>query len=197
MASQWKVRLIFIHEHILYADIILPISATVDDIIIKCYEYVNYIGIPLRNEKNFNINQLSYIRPLTTGDIIMLLTDGIINNNNNNMFGKRSINDIGRFTPLAAIYYPTNNCIWNIRGGEKEIAIGCTTNNLSLLIIMNDVETLNDNLSTSFEKLVNILLRETIHIILPETNYQLISRELNEVNIYAPILSHLSPIVNS
>jgi hypothetical protein len=161
MVNQWRVRLIFIHCQPLYQEFILPISASIDNVIKLCYEYVNYLGIGVDYQKNFNINHPLYIRPLTTDNIITLMEDGIILNDNK--FGERFINDVGRFTPLAAIYIPTDNSIWKTRGDEREILIGCTMDNLSVLLdCPGSVGTLFQNINIPPISINNVLIDESV-----------------------------------
>jgi hypothetical protein len=126
---------------------------------------VNYLGINLDYQKDFNINHPLYIRPLTTDNIITLMKDGIIMDNNK--FGERFINDIGRFTPVAAIYIPMDNSIWKTRGDEKEILIGCTLNNLSVLLDYPDgLEQLSDNITIAPTGINNILIDESVQYLM-------------------------------
>jgi hypothetical protein len=53
MVNQWRLILIFIHCQSLYKDFILPISANIDHVIVKYYEYVNYIDINVAYKKRF------------------------------------------------------------------------------------------------------------------------------------------------
>jgi hypothetical protein len=102
MTNEWRMRIIFIYTQSFYINVILPISANIENVIMLCYEYINYIELQVKYENNFNINQPLYICPLTSDNILALVANDVIVNNDT--FAIRFISDVNRFTPLAAIY---------------------------------------------------------------------------------------------
>jgi hypothetical protein len=147
MVGEWRVRIILIHNRSLHVDVILPISANVDDVIKLCYRYVNHVGIWVEYKLDFNINGPLYIRPLSSDDVISIITDRPIINND--MFGAMYISDVDRYTPLAAIYTLNDINIWEMYGVEREILIGCT--------VSGQLNALDD-LSTDRQLLSNCVL---------------------------------------
>jgi hypothetical protein len=51
LAGRWRVRLLFRHHQILDKDYILLLTANIDNVIVKGYESVNYIGIAMEYQK--------------------------------------------------------------------------------------------------------------------------------------------------
>jgi hypothetical protein len=44
MTDQWRVRIILTDYQPLSDNFVLPVSATVQEVILRCYEYANSIG---------------------------------------------------------------------------------------------------------------------------------------------------------
>jgi hypothetical protein len=162
------VRIILVYSQSVYNEVILPIPANIDNAIMLWYKYANYIGLKVRYEMNFNINQPLYIRPLTSGNISALMTDDVIINNDT--FGARFISDVNRFTPLAARYSMNDDMIWRTHMPERLILIGCTrASGLSKLEnLPDDVQRLADGLTILTPIVNDQLVTETVESFLDE-----------------------------
>jgi hypothetical protein len=49
MTDQWRVRIRFLYDQALYYHFFLPVGATVEDVIVRCYEYANSIRFNLKD----------------------------------------------------------------------------------------------------------------------------------------------------